>query len=141
MRKSLILLPLLVGATPAIAQPAPPPPPPYVDPAIADRLADTALALSRALLDIRVGELKAATEGREATPAEKRMTVRDLASGGDPAFEARLQRKIAEARPKLRQGMKALNETLPAVMQDLERAQKSIDRALANLPDPTYPQR
>ena len=140
MRKSLILLPLLAAATPAVAQPAPPPPPPpFADPAIADRLADAAQALSRAVLDMRVGGLKAAAEGREASPAEKNMTVRDLAR--DPDLDRKIDRQIAEARPKIRQGMRALNESLPQVMQSLQQAQRSIERALSNLPDPSYPNR
>ena len=141
MRKSLILLPVALAATPAFAQPAPPPPPPHqlADPAIVDRVTDAAQALSQALLDLRVGGLKAAAEGREATPAERNMTVRDLAH--DPDLDRKIDRQIAEARPKIRQGMKALNETLPVVMQDIERAQRSVERALSNLPDPTYPQR
>src|SRR5439155_20121947 len=116
-------------------------PPQLTDPALADRLANAAQGLSKALLDIRVGELKAAAEGREATPAEKGMTVRDLARRDDPDFDRKIDRQIAEAKPMVRQSMKALNDALPAVMQGLEKAQQSLDRALANMPDPTYPRR
>ncbi|WP_196233195.1 hypothetical protein, partial [Sphingomonas segetis] len=67
MRAHLLLLPLLACAAPAIAQSAPRPPqipPQLLDPATADRLTDGMQALSKALLDIRVGELRAALEGR-----------------------------------------------------------------------------
>src|SRR6184192_3850501 len=142
MRKSLILLPLLLCAAPALAQsPAPQLPPQLADPALADRLANAAQLLSKALLEVRVGELKAAAEGREATPAEKNMTVRDLARRHDPDFDGKIDRQIAEAKPMVRQSMKALNDALPAMMQGLEQAQKSLERALANMPDPTYPKR
>jgi hypothetical protein len=141
MRTNLIILPLLLCATPALAQAASPPPPQLTDPAMADRLANAVQTVSDALLDMRVGGLKAAAEGREASPAEKRMTVRDLARRQDPNFERDLHRQIAEARPMVRQSMKALNQSLPAVMQSLEQARRSLERALANLPDPTYPQR
>jgi hypothetical protein len=141
MRTNLIILPLLLCATPAVAQPAAPPPPQLTDPAMADRLANAVQTVSDALLDMRVGGLKAAAEGRVATPAEKRMTVRDLARRQDPNFERDLHRQIAEARPMVRQSMKALNDALPAVMQDLEHAKQSLDRAIANMPDPTYPKR
>jgi len=138
----LILTPLLLCASPAFAQQQQPQVPPRIaDPAVADRLANAAQAVSDALLDIPVGDLKAAAEGRRATPDEKSMTVRDLARRDDPDFERKLQRQIAEARPVVRQSMKALNESLPRVMQSLQQAQKSLERALANLPDPTYPQR
>ena len=139
MHKSLILLPLLLCATSALAQPASQLPPQLTDPALPDRLADTVQAVSDAVLNIRVGALEAAAEGRHATPAEKRMTVRDLARRDDPDFDRKLHQQIAEAKPMVRQGIKALNESLPAVMQSLQQAQQSLERALATLPDPTYP--
>ena len=141
MRKSLILLPLLLCATPALSQAAAPPPPQLADPAMADRLANAVQAVSDSLLDMRVGGLKAVAEGREVTPADKRLTVRDLARRDDPDFDRKLHQQIAETKPMVRQGMKALNESLPAVMQSLQQAQQSLERALANMPDPTYPKR
>jgi hypothetical protein len=142
MRKSLILLPLLLCAAPGLAQTTSPRlPPQLTDPALADRLANAAQALSNALLDVPVGELKATTEGRQATPAEKRTTVRDLVRRDDPDFDRKVHQRIAEARPMIRQGMKALNDALPAMMQGLTQAQQSLERALANMPDPTYPKR
>jgi hypothetical protein len=144
MRPSLIVLPLLLCASPALAQPAPPPPqlpPQLTDPAVADRLADAMQGLSQALLDVRIGGVQAAIEGRRATPAEKRMTVRDIARRDDPDFDRKLDRQIAQARPMVRRSMKAMNDSLPAVMQSLQQAQRSLERAIANMPDPTYPQR
>jgi len=149
MRASLALLPLLVVAAPAVAQPLPPPPPPAImqlppeltDPATADRLTDAMQSLSQALLDMRVGTIKAAIEGRRASPAERRMTVRDLARRDDPNFDRRLHQQIAAAKPKLQQGIRAMNQALPEVTEDLQRAQVAIERALANMPDPNYPRR
>src|SRR6185503_11221913 len=73
MRISLILLPLSLCAAPALAQPVPPAimqlPPELTDPATADRLTDAMQSLSQALLDMRVGNIKAAIEGRRASPA------------------------------------------------------------------------
>ena len=145
MRISLILLQLSLCAAPALAQPVPPPaiqlPPELTDPATADRLADAMQSLSQALLDMRVGNIKAAVEGRRATPAERRMTVRDLARRNDPDFDRRLDQQIAAARPRIEQGIRAMNQALPEVTDDLQRAQAAIERALANLPDPNYPRR
>jgi hypothetical protein len=149
MRTSLALLPLLVVAAPAVAQPLPPPPPPAImqlppeltDPATADRLTDAMQSLSQALLDMRVGNIKAAIEGRRASPAQRRMTVRDLARRDDPNFDRRLHQQIAAAKPKLQQGIRAMNQALPEVTEDLQRAQVAIERALANMPDPNYPRR
>ena len=149
MRISFVLLPLSLCAAPALAQPLPPPPPPpllqlppeLTDPATADRLTDAMQSLSQALLDMRVGNIKAAVEGRRASPAERRMTVGDLARRDDPAFERHLHQQIAAARPKLQQGIRAMNQALPELTEDLQRAQIAVERALSNMPDPNYPRR
>jgi hypothetical protein len=139
MRK-LILLPLLMSATPAFAQP-PEVPRELTDPATADRIAGGIQGMSQALLDLRVGALQAAIEGRRPTASDRRLTVRDLGRREDPDFDRKLNQQIADAKPMIHQSMKALNDALPAVMQELEQAQQSIERAIANMPDPTYPKR
>ena len=147
MRKSLILLPLLFAATPALAErPATSPatikvPRELTDPATANRLAKTMQGLTDALLGLKVGEIQAAAEGREATPAERRLTVRDVERRKDPNFERNLRRQVADAGPRIEQGMKALSDAMPAIMKALDDASRAIDRAAANMPDPTYPKR
>jgi hypothetical protein len=141
MRKSLIILPLLLAATPAVAQPVPQLPLELTDPATAQKLTNTMQALSRALLDVRVGEVRAALEGRPASPAERAMTVRDMARRDDPNFERKLDQQMATVGPKMQQSMRAINQALPAVMQSLAQAQQALERAVANMPDPTYPRR
>ncbi|MFL6735427.1 MAG: hypothetical protein ACJ8F4_00035 [Sphingomonas sp.] len=151
MRLTLALLPVSLLATPALAQsvaPAKPSeekvmqlPPELADPATADRLADSMQALSRALLDMKVGAVQAALEGRTATAAEKNVTVRDLARRDDPNLDHHLQAKIAEAKPMIEQSIRAMNEALPAIQQSLVQAQRSLERAIANMPDPNYPRR
>lgn len=138
MRKALILLPLALFGAPAWAQSnAIQLPPELTDPQTADRLSDGMQALSKIVLDLKVGEVQAALEGRKATAAEKKMTIRDLGHVDDK----QLQRKIAEARPQIEQSMRALQKSLPELMSSLEQAQHSLDRAVANIPDPTYPKR
>jgi len=151
MRATLVLIIISLGATPALAQPVAPPapveqnaiqiPPELTDPRTADRLADTMQALSSALLDMKVGALQATIEGREPTRAERNLTVRDLARRDDPQIDRHIQQRIAEARPKMEQGIRAFNEAIPEVTEDLRRAQQSIERAIANMPDPNYPRR
>ena len=144
MRSGLLIVPLIVCAQQAAAQaPAAPRqvPSQLTDPAITQKLANSMQALSKAFLDLRVGEVQAALEGRQATPSEKRMTVRDLGRQGDPNFERNLQQQVANAKPMLDQGMKALASALPAMMQGMEQAEKAMERAAANMPDPTYPKR
>jgi hypothetical protein len=145
MRKSLILLPLLLGAAPAAAAPAPQEaskiPPQLLDPHMADRLADTSQSLTNSLLDLRVGEVRAAIEGRSATTAEKTLTVRELGRRDDPHFDRDVRERIAHARPVIERGMKAMVTALPAIEKAVEDAGRAIDRAAANMPDPTYPKR
>jgi hypothetical protein len=147
MRKSLILFPLLLTATPALAQAGPSQRDiaeaqrVLADPAMANRLTNVVQALSNALLNLPAGEVQAAIEGRPATPAERRMTVRDIARRDDPNFDRDFQRQVAEAGPMVRQSMKALGTALPEMMQGLHQAQKALQRAAANMPDPNYPKR
>ena len=144
MRKSLILLPLLFAASPALAEERSTEirvPRELTDPAMADRLSKTMQGLTDALLDLKVGKIQAAAEGRAATPAERELTVRDIERGKDPNFDRNVHRQIAEAGPKIAQGMKALSDALPAITKALDDVSRAIDRAAANMPDPTYPRR
>jgi hypothetical protein len=141
MPKSLLILPLLLCASPAFAQAAPMLPPELTDPATAQRVVGMLQGVSDALLNVHVGEARAAIEGREPTARDRNLTVGDLARRNDPDFDRRLHQQIAEAGPRLQQGMQAVNRALPEVMRSLQEAQQSLARAVANLPDPTYPQR
>jgi hypothetical protein len=141
MRKSLILLPLLLCETPALAQPAPQLPPELTDPRTAQKITNAMQALTGALLNMRVGEVRAALEGRPPSPEERNLTVGDLARSKDPDFDRKFQQRVASVGPMVQHSMRTLNQALPEVMRDLKDAQKSLERAVANLPDPTYPQR
>lgn len=145
MRWNLILLPFSACASPAIAQSAEEAPiripHELTDPATADRLANMAQTLSRSVLDMPVGELRAAAEGRQASPEERRMTVGDLARRNDPNFDRNVQQQIAQTGPVIRRSIKALNEALPAITRSLQQASRAIERAAANMPDPAYPKR
>ncbi len=151
MRISPFLATLSLFAAPAAAQSAPPEtaptresiqlPPELTDPATADKLAGAVQQLSRALLDLKVGGIQAALEGREPTKAERGLTVRDLARRDDPDIDRHIQQRLAEARPQVERGIKALNEALPRVTRDLESAHEAFERAIANMPDPNYPKR
>ena len=141
MRKTLIILPLLLSGSPAFAQPAPQLPPQLTDPVTMQRLAGTMQALSQALLNIRVGEVQAAVEGRPVTLQERNMTVGDMARRDDPDFDRHLNERMATAGITLQRSMVALNRALPEIARNLHDAQKSLERAVANMPDPTYPRR
>ena len=150
MRALALLLPLAVAATPALA--AQPPanspdiqiPRELTDPAMGQQLGKMMGVLTRAMMDMPIGEVQAAVEGREPTAADKRRTVRDVA-GGDPNLDRKVEAQVAQAMPRMQAGMKAMASSLPAMMKTLEQVAEqmegTIDRATANLPDPTYPKR
>ena len=140
MRMILALAAFAAIAAPAAAQPVQAPPA-LSDPALADKLANAMQAMSKALLDLPVGEVQAAVQGRKPSPADKKLTVRDLGRRDDPNFDRHLGEQVANARPMIAQSLKTLSDALPAMMQGLDQAQKAIERAAANMPDPTYPKR
>ena len=147
MRRVLILLPLAAMASPAFAQVAAPPPPaaPQVmpvppamtDPRVADRITDALSAMSKAFLNLPVGEVEAAMEGRRSTAADRRKTVRTETGMN----ERELERKIDETRPMMEASQRAMAAALPAMMQGLTQAQRELERAMANVPRPDYPRR
>lgn len=141
MRYRLILLPLLVTSSPALAQAAPQLPPELTDPATAQRLTDAMQSMSAALLNMRIGEVRAALEGRPPAPGERNLTVGDLARRDDPDFDRRVQEQIASVAPTMQRSVVAVNRALPEITRDLKDARKSLERAIANMPDPNYPRR
>ena len=142
MRAALLFLPLAALAAPAAAQPARSPeqmpiPRELTDPRFADRLTDAMMVLSKAFLELPVGEVEAALEGRPPTPADRGRTIR----GETGLSEAELRQQIEASRPMMRASMKALAAALPAMLEGLAEAQRELDRAAANLPRPDYPKR
>jgi hypothetical protein len=141
MRLMFLALSVLT-ATPALAaQPAPAPvlPPVLTDPAMADQLGRVAGAVTRSLMDLPVGELEAAIEGRPATRADRARTVRD--SIGDRQIEQRIESQAAASGRTIQAASQALASSLPAILQAIDGAAADIERAVGNLPDPTYPRR
>ncbi|WP_395622624.1 hypothetical protein [Sphingomonas daechungensis] len=142
MRAVLVVLPLALLATPALAAP----PADHdvskiqrelADPKWADRLTDTMIAVSRAFLNMPVGEVEAAVQGRQPTAADKRRTMQSETG----MSEQQLQQKIEDTRPKIEAGMRAMAAALPAIVKGFSDAQREIERASANVPRPDYPRR
>jgi hypothetical protein len=131
----------LLIAAPAVA--APPPqamiPPVLTDPAMADHIGDIAGALTRSVMNLPVGEVEAAIEGRPVTPSDRARTVRDEVR--DPYLDQRVAGQAAQSGRAMQAATRALSASLPAILQAVEGARGDIERALANLPDPAYPRR
>lgn len=140
MRAPWIALPLMLAATPAVAAPqAAPLPAELSDPAMADRLGRMMGSLARSLMDMPVGELEAAIEGREPTAADRARRVRDHVGG--PGVEREVEAKVAASGRQVQAMSRALLASLPSIMASLENVERELERAAANLPDPTYPRR
>ena len=140
MRVHLLFVPAALLALPAAAQPAEPDiqiPKELLDPAMTDRLTDVLQVLSKTMLDMPVGEIEAALEGREPTAADRRRTVRSETK----LSERQLNQQIEAARPQMRAAMKGLSAALPAMMKGLSEAGRELEKATANMPQPGYPRR
>ena len=139
MRVSLMLLPLALTASPALAQSGqteiPAIPPELSDPRNADKLVDVLKVLSGAFLELPVGEVEAAIAGRQPTAADKKRTVRTESK----MSERELQQKLEQSKPMMRASMKALMAALPAMMKGMAEAGKELERAATNIPQPGYP--
>ena len=138
MRAFLIALPLALAAAPAVAAPQPNPqiPSELSDPAMADKMTRMLGPLMKAMMDLPIGEMEAAIAGREPTAADKSRRVRDQLG---PDGQKELEANIARAGPQMQAMQKALVASLPALMGALSGVEKELERATANLPDPTYP--
>ena len=153
MRNLIVSIAAAVFAMPALAQPAheaPRPravepaaplaiPPELTDPRVADQLGRVAGVVARSMLDLPVGELEAAIEGRPVTQADRGRRVRDNVA--DPYIEQRIAAEAAASGRTMQAATRALANSLPAIMKSLEGARAEIERATANLPSPVYPRR
>jgi len=138
---SVAIAPLALLASPAMAAPASKPvpqvPQALSDPARADKLGKMAGALTRVLMDMPVGELEATMQGREPTAADRSRKVRDQIGG--PEAERQVEAQVAQSGKQMQAMGKALVASLPSIMQSLEGVERELERATANIPDPTYP--
>ena len=150
MRIGLMILPLALIAGPACGQTRPAQNSPadttavqqaLTDPATADKLARMMQTLSKAFLDLPVGELEAAAEGRAVTKADRNRTLREVGRRDNPNFEQDLQSELAGSRATLQAGMKAFASALPTMMKGLSEAARELEKAAENMPRPNYPNR
>lgn len=138
----------LIGAVavPAAAQTYPQPyplpptaslPPDISDGRTLDQLGNMVGALTKAFLDLPVGEVEAAVENRPATRADRAKTVRSVTGTN----EHELNQQIEESKVAVKSGGQAIARSLPVIRDALNRAGDEIARATANVPQPGYPRR
>ena len=147
MRISLMVMPLAMIASPALGQAKPAPADTAAvsqalsNPATADRLARMMQALSQAFLNLPVGELEAAAQGRAATTADRNRTLRAVGRQDNPNFERDLQADLADSRGMMQASMKAMAAALPSIMKGMSEAGRELEKATENMPRPNYPKR
>ena len=138
---------LILAAAAAPASAAPPPPAPIAipreltDPAMADRLGRTMGAMAHAVMNIPVGEMQAAIEGRPVTRADRNRRVGDVAGPDGRAMADHVAGSGAATGRAMQAAGRAMIGALPAILEAVRGAEAEIERATANLPDPTYPSR
>ena len=139
MRLYLFSAPLLFVSAVAAAAPPPAPniqvPPQLTDPAFVGRLTDMTNSMSKALLDMPVGELQAAAEGRSPTAADRRRRLRDVAD----ISPQELERQIKQARPQIEAATQTFAQALPQITRSLSDAAAQLQAVVDNMPRP-YPQ-
>ncbi len=140
------LLFLAAAAAPVTAAPPAPAAPiamprELADPAMADKIGRMMGAMTKAVMDMPVGVMEAAIEGRPATRADRNKRVRDVTGVNDRAVIDRVASNSAATGRAVQAAGKAVFAALPAIMDAMRTAEDEIGRAAANLPDPTYPRR
>nr|WP_314446993.1 hypothetical protein [uncultured Sphingomonas sp.] len=143
MRKPLAIAALAMLASPAAAQVAPPAPygsglpPEITDGRAIDQIGNMVGALTKALLDLPVGEIEAAVESRPVTRQDRQRTVRSV-TGTD---ERDVTAGIEQSKGAVVAGGQAVARSLPAIREALNKAGEELERATANIPQPGYPRR
>ena len=140
MRPYLLAAPFLLLSSAALAAPAAPKgeieiPPEMSDPRFLDRLMDMSDALSKAFLDLKVGEIEAVAEGRQPTAEDRNRNVAEIAR----ISPQELDRQIAQARPQVEAATKALARELPKISRQLSDVARALKRAADNMPRPYDP--
>jgi hypothetical protein len=141
VRLPIAILAASMLSTPALAERSgrsDPLPPQVTDPRAIDRVGDMVGALSHALMNVPIGEVAAAAEGRPARPEDRNSTVRDVVG---PGADRKIDDRIGHGKAAAEAGMQAVAAAMPAIERAMEDMRDVVQRATANLPRPDYPRR
>ena len=98
-------------------------------------------AMAHAVMNIPVGEMQAAIEGRPVTRADRNRRVGDVAGPDGRAMADHVAGNGAATGRAMQAAGRAMIGALPAILLAVRGAESEIERATSNLPDPTYPRR
>ena len=103
-----------------------------------EAMGDVAARAADAILDVPVGPLREAIEGRRLSRREREETLGDHAARDDPYFRERMRGQIAVASVALgalAERMAVMGPVLRDTMEDVERR---IEDAMRGVPQPGY---
>lgn len=151
MRKFLIAAAAFAAAAPALAaQPAPQAAPaPAVDPrdeeirrnlpnpAEMKQMGEATARMMEAMMDVPIGPLREAAEGRKLSRREREETIGDHARRGDPQFKERMRDQIGlatVAMGALAEQMVVMAPVLRRTLEDVERRMEAAARTVPQRP-------
>ncbi len=159
MRKILMAAAALAIAGPAAAQqqsttpPAGAIPAPIADPEVEEirrslpdprelqAVGDVAVRAVDAIMDVPVGPLREAIEGRKLSPKEKQETLGDHARKDDPYFRERMRDQMGFATIALSALAEQLAVMTPVLRRTLEDVERRVEDAARGLPPRNYERR
>ena len=126
------------GSRPRRRPNAPQIPPELSDPAMADKLGRMAGVADQGA-DGHAGRRDGGGDRRAARRPQPTRHKRVRDEIGGPEAERQVEAEVAASGRQMQAMTKALVASLPAIMGALDGVEKELERAAANMPDPTYP--
>ena len=111
------------------------------DPKTAAMISAITVAMTDAMMDMKVGPIIAAAEGRKPSRAEKKLSVGDMARREDPRAEDKIRAAAAQTGQSVQVAGAAMAVMLPKLIETFEELGEEMEEAMANLPRPDYPAR
>lgn len=159
MRKILITTAALAVAAPAVAQqqlpnaqgpvvaaPLPDPRDEEIrrslpDPRELEAMGNVATRTMDAILDVPIGPLREAVEGRKLSPREREETIGDHARRDDPYFRERMRDQMGVATVALGALAEQMAVMTPVLRRTLEDVERRVEDAVRGLPPRDYDRR
>ncbi len=93
-------------------------------------MGDIAARAAEAVLDVPIGPLKEAVEGRKLSRREREETLGDVASKGDPHYRERMRAQIGAMSVGVGEMVRQMAVLGPVLRQTVEDAQRRVEDAV-----------
>ncbi|HWH23144.1 MAG TPA: hypothetical protein VNT25_07660 [Allosphingosinicella sp.] len=100
-----------------------------------ERVGEVAARAADAILEVPIGPLREAVEGRKLSKKEREETLGDHAAKDDPYFRERMRDQMAVATVALGALAEQMAVMTPILRQTLEDAQRRVEEAARGLPE------